>query len=95
MKLILRKRAFKAILAVAKWVDDQNTAGAGDRWLQKVFQEFNRQSKAGVRHAVCKNELLTKYKYLCFVFNNNWTVAYRIYRNQFIVCRFIWSAKLE
>ena len=95
MKLVIKKRAFKALLAVAKWVEDQNTPGAGDRWLQKTFTEFYRHSNAGVRHAPCMHELLMQRKYLCFPLNDNWTVAYRIYRNDFIICRFIWSAKLS
>lgn len=93
MKLILKKRAVKALLAVAQWVESQNTEGAGDRWLEKVFSEFDRRAKAGVKHSLCSNHLLAKRQYSCFPYGD-WIVAYKIYGNEFIICRFVWGAKL-
>ncbi len=93
MRLVLKKRATKALFSVANWVEDQNTEGAGDRWLEKVFQEINRRAKAEVKHSVCQNQFLANRKYLCFPYDS-WIVAYKIDGEEFIVCRFIWAGKL-
>lgn len=93
MKFILKKRATKALLAVAKWVEGQNTEGAGDRWLEKVFDKIKQRAKAGVMHSICQNQLLANRGYHCFPYEN-WIVAYKIEGDEFIVCRFIWAGKL-
>ncbi len=93
MKLVIQRRALKAMLSVAKWVEDQNTEGAGDRWLDTAMDEFKRRAKAGAKHVICNNQSLARLGHRCFMYGN-WMIAYKIENNQFIVSRFIWAAKL-
>lgn len=93
MKLVITKSAYRAILATAKWVDEQNTSGAGDRWLEKIFEELNKHAQAGAQHAKCHQQLLAAYDYRCFPYDK-WIVAFKIENRQYVIHRFIWAGYL-
>ena len=94
MRLEIRKTAANTIAATKNWIDEQNTEGAGDRWVDRLFEDLNKRAKSGVRHAICKNESLAKRHYSCFTYNGKWVVAYKIENGAFIVCRFIVGSML-
>ena len=91
MNLVVRKRARNSLIKVADWVEEQNTPGAGRRWLEAAISEFSRLTVANVNHAICKDPKLAKFRYRCFTHNDKWVVAYKIKGNQFIVYRFIYG----
>lgn len=95
MKLIVRTRASYAIKTIGRWVDEHNTEGAGDRWLEKVFAEFERRANIGVVHAPCASMYLAKLDYRCFHYPENWTVAYKIQNDCFVIYRFVWAANIK
>jgi hypothetical protein len=37
MNLKFRKRALNTLAHIIDWIDEQNTVGAGNRWLAKTF----------------------------------------------------------
>lgn len=94
MKLVIRKRATKTMQETADWVEKKNTIGSGDRWLEKVVDDFLQRAKSNVKHAICRDEKLAIRKYHCFTYNQKWVVAYRIEGNNFIIYRFIYGPKL-
>jgi nicotinamide mononucleotide adenylyltransferase len=94
MRLEIRKIAANTIAATKNWIDNQNTVGAGDRWVAKLFEDLNKRAKSGVKHAICKNETLSKRHYSCFTYNDKWIVAYKIKDETFIVHRFIVGSML-
>lgn len=94
MRLEIRTLAANTIAATKNWIEEQNTEGAGDRWLAKLIEELLDQAKAGVKHAICTNEILARRNYRCFVYNRKWIVAYKIEGDRFIVCRFILGSLL-
>jgi hypothetical protein len=94
MNLEVRKAASNTIAATKNWIDKQNTKGAGDRWLARLFDELNKRAKSGVQHAICQNESLAKRHYSCFTYNDKWVVAYKIKDGKFVVCRFIAGSML-
>jgi plasmid stabilization system protein ParE len=94
MNLIIRKLAQSQISKVVKYVEEENTEGAGDRWLQKLRATFDQIAQTEVKYSICKNEHLSKQNFRCFTYNDKWVVAYKITDGKFIICRFIWGAKL-
>ena len=61
MNLVGKKRARNSLVKVANWVEEQNTPGAGRRWLETAMSEFTRLSKINVNHAICKDPKLAKF----------------------------------
>jgi len=79
----------------AKWVEEENTEGAGDRWLSKLQSTLNHKARTGVKHAMCKSKSLSRYGHRCFTYNEKWVVAYKVDGDKFVVYRFIYGAKLK
>jgi hypothetical protein len=95
MKLVVKKRAGNTLSDLADWVDEQNTAGAGDRWLKLFYDHMDHIGKIGLKYAICKDESLAKYEYRCFTYNEKWIVAYKITIAKIIVYRFILGSLLK
>jgi hypothetical protein len=95
MILEVKKRALNTMASISDWIGDQNTEGAGDRWLEKAIEELKGIAASEVKHAICKDPRLARYQYRCFTYNDKWVVAYRIERNRFIVYRFIYGPWLD
>ena len=68
MKVVVRESAGKAIAQLADWIDEQNTIGAGDRWLYEFYDHLERIGRTGLKYAICKNESLAAYEYRCFTY---------------------------
>jgi len=81
--------------SAAKWVEEENTEGAGDRWLGKLEDTLNHMAHIGIKHAICKNRGLARYGQRCFAYNEKWVIAYKIHGDKFVVYRFILGAKLK
>jgi hypothetical protein len=95
MTLEYRKRAYNSIRKLANWVEKENTEGAGERWFQNLRNQLNHLAAIKVRHAICKDPSLAKYKYRCFTHKDKWIVAYKVKGDQFIVYRFIYGPWLD
>jgi len=95
MNLEIKKRALNTLVCIVDWIESQNTAGAGDRWLEKAIEELKDIAAHKVNHLICKDPRLARYQYRCFTYNDKWIVAYKIERNQFVVYRFIYGPWLD
>jgi hypothetical protein len=95
MNLKLRKRALNTLADIVDWIEEQNTPGAGDRWLVKTFAELNSVAASHVNHAICKEPKLARFKYRCFTYKDKWVVAYKIESNRFVVYRFVYGPWLD
>jgi hypothetical protein len=95
MKLVVKKRAGNTLSDFADWVDEQNTVGAGDRWLNQFYDHMGHIGKIGLKYAICKDEHLQNYEYRCFTYNEKWIVAYKITIAKIIVYRFILGSRLK
>jgi hypothetical protein len=94
MVLIIRDLAKRQMSRTAKWVEEENTEGAGHRWLTKLQNTLDHKALVGVKHAICKSKGMSRYGYRCFTYNEKWVVAYRIEGDNFIICRFVYGAKI-
>jgi hypothetical protein len=95
MKLEVKKRAGNTLADVAEWIEEQNTIGAGDRWLKQFYTDMEHIGKIGLKAAICKDESLAKYDYRCFSYKDKWIVAYKITANKLTVYRFVLGSRLK
>ncbi len=95
MTLEIKKRPANTLAAVTDWIEQQNTTGAGDRWLEKAVEELTQIAANKAIYAICKDPRLARYEYRCFTYKANWVVAYKIERNRFVVYRFIYGPWLD
>ena len=95
MRLIIRDLAKSQMSRIAKWVEEENTEGAGDRWLVKLKNILNHKARTGIKHAICQSKGLARYGHRCFTYNEKWVVAYKINGDKFVVYRFILGTKLQ
>ena len=94
MNLVVKELASRSIARTGVWIESENTAGSGIRWIRKVYETLEGNAQAGVKYALCKNTKLAALKYHCFTYNDKWVVAYRMIGDNFVVYRFIFGAKL-
>ena len=95
MKLVVRKSVGNTLADLADWIDEQNTIGAGDRWLKQFYAYLENIGKINLKYAICKDESLARYEYLCFTYNKKWVVAYKITAHKLTVFRFILGSRLK
>ncbi|MCW3127404.1 MAG: hypothetical protein JWO03_3062 [Bacteroidetes bacterium] len=91
MILEIKKRASNSLKKIADWIDDKNTEGAGDRWLESCHEGLGRLADIKVNFPLCKDPSLARYNYRCFTYKDKWIVAYKIIDDKFIVYRFIYG----
>jgi len=94
MNLVVKKLAAKSIAKTGQWIEKRNTDGSGERWIRKVYQTLGDYARSGIKLESCRNIKLAQRKYQCFTYASKWVVAYRMDGDEFIICRFIWGAKL-
>ena len=94
MKLVVKLRAAATIGKIGRWVEEQNTDGSGERWVNKVYDYFEDIARVGLKLTLCKNEDLARQNFSCFTYNSKWVIAYRIKGDELIIYRFIWGAFL-
>jgi hypothetical protein len=85
------KRASNAMRKVARWVENENTEGSGERWFKNLRKEIEHLATIKVKHAICKDASLAKFKYRCFTHKDKWIVAYKIMGDKFVVYRFTYG----
>jgi len=95
MKVHYNKRAYNAMRKTARWVERENTDGAGERWYGNLRKEIDHLAAIKVQHAICRDPSLARYKYRCFTHKDKWVVAYKIEHSQFVVYRFIYGPWLD
>jgi hypothetical protein len=95
MNVKLNKRATNAIRKVIRWIDKENTEGAGNRWFENLAKELEHLAAIKVQYAICRDPSLARYKYSCFTHKDKWIVAYKIERERFVVYRFIYGPWLD
>jgi hypothetical protein len=95
MKVVIKKRAFNTITKTAEWLEHQNTSGASERWLDKVYDFVESYAKKNVQYAICQNEKLAKWMYSCITYQDNWVIAFKSSNDAFVVCRFVHASRLR
>lgn len=93
MKIYFLPEAEDALLEIASWVESKNTSGSGLRFTDKFIAEIETYALQNVRYSKCRNKTLAAFKLSCININN-WTVAFTLKENEFVVHYILWSAAL-
>ena len=93
MKIIVKQRALNSIINAAQYVENLNTIGSGERWMNKLEAKIILLASAKVKVAFCNHPWLSKYKFRCLPWKD-WIIVYRISETKFEVCRFIYAPLL-
>ena len=95
MKVAYSDAALDKIANIAEFVDDINTSGACERWLDRIFDFI--EDYANVRHVewpLCRNKNLAALSDSRLIYKN-WVIAFRIEEKTFRVYDFIQGSLLE
>ena len=90
MNIQLSTSALEKINDIAEFIDDINTEGAGDRWIERLFDFISDYANAdNVTWGLCNNEELAAKQYSCITYNHIWVIAFKVEENTFKVYDFI------
>ena len=94
MRVIIRKRALKAIVKTSIYIENQNTIGSGERWSLRLKEKINSLARAKVKLALCKQVYLARYGYSCYNYKD-WVIVFKATCDEFEICRFIHGSRLK
>lgn len=94
MKVFFNKLPVKSMIKIASYIESQNTPGSGLRWLTKVRAEIQKIADSKAVFAICRYQNFSKHGYRCFTYND-WVVAYKVVRGEFVIYRFAYGPKLK
>ena len=94
MNIIIQPLAQSSILSISEYVEDLNTIGSGERWIQKLIAYCKKYALPNVQYSLCNDRNLAKQKLSCIVFNN-WIIAFTIEENNFIIHQIIYGRLLK
>ena len=94
MKVAFSDSAFEKMMDVAEFVDNINTSGAGDRWIEKLIEFIEDHAKLKhIQWSLCLNKNLAAKYYSCLIYKT-WIIAFKIEANTFKVYDFIYGPLL-
>jgi hypothetical protein len=66
----------------------------GSRWLDKFFDRITAYAKPNVKYPICKNQRLANKGYSCISYRN-WVIAFKIYKDKFMIYEVIFVPILD
>jgi len=94
MEIIIRRKAMKTLESIAEYVEELNTSGAGDRWLDRFFNRISSFAHPNVQYPLCRNNRLALNGYSCLHYKS-WIIAFKIQKNRFIIFEIIHGSLLR
>jgi hypothetical protein len=94
MDIILMPEAERALLKLAFYLENINTPGSGDRYLEKLYSHIEKYALENVAYKKCNDERLFLLQYSCLNFNN-WIIAFKIEDGNFNIYEIIWGPILQ
>ncbi|MEP7168547.1 MAG: hypothetical protein ABI855_04200 [Bacteroidota bacterium] len=94
MKLNFMPEAEEALFEISTWVENRNTPGSGIRFINKFIASIEEYALPGVSYAICKNKVLASFGLKCIPIND-WIVAFKQTKNEFIVHYILYGPGLK
>lgn len=76
--------AFASLAQLINFIESNNTAGAGMRWLEKYERFLIKSFKNAKSNRICNNITFKKLDLRCIYFND-WLIAFSIHENFFLI----------
>ena len=94
MEIVIRGKAMKTLEGIAEYVEELNTAEAGDRWLDRFFNRISSFAHPNVKYPLCRNNRLASKGYSCLHYKS-WVIAFKILNDKFIIYEIIHGSLLR
>ncbi|MCW3125342.1 MAG: hypothetical protein JWO03_1000 [Bacteroidetes bacterium] len=95
MNVLFSDIASEKMLDIAEFIDNINSPGAGDRWIEKFVDYIAEYARLNhVQWPLCRNKNLEAKSYSCLIYKN-WVIAFKIEENEFRVYDLIYGSLLE
>ena len=94
MKIVIRRKAMRTLESIAEYVEELNTAGAGDRWLDRFFNRISSLVQPNIQYPLCGGRQLAERGYSCIHYKN-WVIAFKIQKSKFVIFEVIHGSLLR
>jgi hypothetical protein len=84
MELRFMPEAEEALFEIGTWVEEQNTAGSGLRFVNRFIDKISGYALPKVKYPICRNEILASLGLSCIPISD-WVIAFRQRENEFVV----------
>lgn len=84
MKLRLLPEAEEALLEIGLWVEERNTPGSGNRYIDRFVDKIMAYALPKTQYLICRNEALAALQLRCIAIND-WIVAFKQSKDEFVV----------
>ena len=78
MNIAFSESALEKINDIAEFIDDINTEGAGDRWVERLFQFVDEYALSNVSWPLCNHPDLAAMHYSCITYNHIWVIVFKV-----------------
>lgn len=82
MRVVFEVEAEEQLYDLAEIIDDFNTSGAGERWINRLLDFIESYALSNVSYSLCRNERLAELQYSCITFNHKWVIAFKFIDNE-------------
>jgi hypothetical protein len=77
MRVVFRPEAETVLDRIAEFIDNINTDGSGEFWVEKFIAHIYTYALSKTSYALCHNAELASFGYSC-INHNGWVVAFKI-----------------
>jgi plasmid stabilization system protein ParE len=93
-RIIIRPRAENVIQSVANFIEEKNTPGSSNKWVNEIAAFIFSHANSGASYALCSNEELARRNYSCLTFKKKWVIVFKQTKNVFEVYHIIYGPNL-
>ncbi len=93
-RVIIRPRAERVIQAVANFIEEKNTPGSSDKWVNQLAEYILSYAYTNTSYPLCQNKHLAERKYSCITFKKKWVIVFRQTKTKFEVYQIIYGPNL-
>lgn len=94
MQINYTQSAFNSLLELVNFIESNNTAGAGSRWLYRFEAFLMETSKTATLVPLCNNQTFRALALRCVIFND-WVIAFTIQENTMLVEALLHRSRLS
>ncbi len=93
-RVIILPRAERVIQSVAYFIEEKNTSGSSDKWVNEILDFILSHAHTATLYGLCRNQHLAIRKYSCIVFKKKWVIVFKQTQSTFTVHQIIYGPNL-
>lgn len=76
--------AFASLTSLVNFIEENNTLGAGVRWLEKFEAFLKKALVTAKRKRFCHNATFNRFKLRC-IYYNDWVIAFSVHKDFILI----------